>query len=119
LARGFGVGERIISVSIIAFGTSVPELSTSAIAALKKETDISIGNIIGSNIFNVAGILGITSLVKTIPVNQTILSTDMVWMLAITILLLIVMIGKRRQIARWEGLVLILTYSSYIYFLLN
>lgn len=119
LARNFGVGERIISVSIIAFGTSVPELATSAIAALKKETDISIGNIIGSNIFNVAGILGITSIVKPIPVNETILLTDIIWMLAITILLLLVMIGKRKQIARWEGLILIITYSSYIYLLLK
>lgn len=119
LARNFGVSERIISVSIIAFGTSVPELATSAIAALKKETDISIGNIIGSNIFNVAGILGITSLVKEIPVNQTILSSDIIWMLGITVLLFLVMIGKRKRIVRWEGFVLLLSYSLYIYLLLN
>ncbi|MDA3890438.1 MAG: calcium/sodium antiporter [Salinivirgaceae bacterium] len=119
LARSFGVGERIISVSIIAFGTSVPELATSVVAALKKETDISIGNIVGSNIFNVAGILGITSLVTPIPVNEKILSSDVIWMLAITILLFVLLIGKRKQLTRWKGAVLILSYSLYIYILLN
>lgn len=119
LARDFGISERIISVSIIAFGTSVPELSTSAIAALRKETDISIGNIIGSNIFNIGGILGITSLVAKVPANQQIVRTDMLWMLAITLLLFTLMMGKSHKIKRWNGLVLILAYSLYIYVLLN
>jgi len=119
LARSFGIEERVISVSIIAFGTSIPELATSVVAALKKETDISIGNIIGSNIFNVAGILGITALVTPIPVSKTILSVDLLWMLGITILLFVLMIWKKPQISHWGGVVLILSYSFYIYFLLN
>lgn len=119
LARNFGVDERIISVSIIAFGTSVPELSTSIIAALRKESDISLGNIIGSNIFNIAGILGISALITPIPVNQKIIASDMVWMLAISLLLFLLMIGKRQQLTRWKGAVLILSYSLYIYFLLK
>ena len=119
LARGFGIDERIISVSIIAFGTSVPELATSVVAALKKETDISIGNIIGSNIFNVAGIIGITSLVTPITVNERIISSDMLWMLGITVVLFILMISKGKQLSKWKGAILILSYSLYIYFLLK
>ncbi|MBI9068035.1 MAG: calcium/sodium antiporter [Salinivirgaceae bacterium] len=119
LARNFGISERIISVSIIAFGTSVPELSTSVIAAFKKETDISIGNIIGSNIFNIAAILGITSLVAPISVNKVILWSDMLWMLGISLLLLLLMLGKTGRLKRWSGVVLILSYSLYIYFLLK
>ncbi len=119
LARDFGVSERIISVSIIAFGTSVPELATSIVAALKKETDISIGNIIGSNIFNIAGILGITAVTKAIPVNPKILSSDMLWMLAISLLLFLLMIGKSRKISRINGAILISSYCLYIYFLLK
>lgn len=119
IARNLGVSERVISVSIIAFGTSVPELSTSVIAALKKETDISIGNIIGSNIFNIAAILGTTSSVTPVPVSQSTISTDMVWMLGISVLLLLVMVGRNKQISRIGGIVLLLAYCLYIYFLLN
>jgi cation:H+ antiporter len=119
LARNFGVDERIISVSIIAFGTSVPELSTSVVAALRKESDISIGNIIGSNIFNVAGIIGITSLVTPIPVNEKIVNSDMLWMLGISVVLLLLMAGQTKKLNQWKGGILILSYSLYIYFLLN
>lgn len=119
IARDLGVGERIISVSIIAFGTSVPELATSAVAAIKRETDISIGNIIGSNIFNVAGILGITAITKPIPINKEILFNDMIWMLGISLLLFVLMIGKQRKISRLNGLMLISTYGLYLYFLLS
>lgn len=119
IARNLGVGERIISVSIIAFGTSVPELATSVVAAIKRQTDISIGNIIGSNIFNVAGILGITSLIEPIKVNTQILHNDMVWMLGISVLLFLVMIGKRRKISRLNGFMLISAYGLYLFFLLS
>ncbi len=119
IARNLGVSERIISVSIIAFGTSVPELATSIVAALRKETDISIGNIIGSNIFNVAGILGVTAVTKAIPVNPKLLSSDMIWMLGISLLLLFVMIGKRKTVTRLNGAILISSYCLYIYFLLK
>lgn len=119
IARNLGVGERIISVSIIAFGTSVPELATSAVAAIKRQTDISIGNIIGSNIFNIAGILGITALTKPIPVNEQILNNDMIWMLGISVLLFILMIGKQRKISRLNGFILISAYGFYLFFLLS
>lgn len=119
LARDLGVSERIISVSIIAFGTSVPELATSIVAALRKETDISIGNIIGSNIFNIAAILGITSLVTPITVSAAIISSDIIWMLGISLLLFVLMVVKRKELSYWSGGILLLSYSSYIYFLLR
>ena len=114
LARNFGISERVISVSIIAFGTSVPELATSVVAALRKETDISIGNIIGSNIFNIAAILGITSLVTPITVSSVI-----IWMLGISLLLFVLMVLKRKELSYWSGGILILSYSAYLYFLLS
>ncbi len=115
VARRFGVSERVISVTIIAFGTSVPELATSVMAALKKQLDISIGNIIGSNIFNLLGILGITSMIKTIPVSAE-MRFDVIWMLAISMLLLIFMLPYgRAALGRWKGTCLLLTYILYIY----
>lgn len=119
IARGLGVGERIISVSIIAFGTSVPELATSVVAAIKRQTDISIGNIIGSNVFNIAGILGITAVTKAIPVNQDILYNDMIWMIAISVLLFLLMVGKSRKISKLNGIMLISAYGLYLFFLLS
>jgi len=118
LARDFGVSERIISVSIIAFGTSVPELATSIVAAFKKETDISIGNIIGSNIFNILAILGITSFIHPIKVSQSIIEFDMLWMLGISLLLLLTMVGRKKKLTRLNGILLLLSYGIYIYTLL-
>ncbi|TVR73348.1 MAG: sodium:calcium antiporter [Marinilabiliales bacterium] len=115
VAHRFGVSERVISVTIIAFGTSVPELATSVMAALKKQLDISIGNIIGSNIFNLLGILGITSMIKTIPVSAE-MRFDVIWMLAISLLLLIFMLPYgRASLGRWKGTCLLVTYILYIY----
>ena len=114
IAKNWGVSEKVISVTIIAFGTSVPELATSVIAAFKKEMDISIGNIIGSNIFNILSILGITVLIHPIKVNAEALNTDMYWMLCIALLLLIpILIWKK--INRIFGLIFISVYFSYIY----
>lgn len=120
IARAFGVSERVISLSIIAIGTSVPELATSVTAAFKKETDISIGNIIGSNIFNVLGILGVTSVVKTIPASFDIYKLDLFWMIAISFLLFIFILPVRNGILkRWEGAVLVLIYISYVYIIVS
>ena len=89
IAQNFGISERVIGISIVAFGTSVPELATSLVAAFRKETDISIGNIIGSNIFNIWAILGITSVLKPISVNEQIVHIDYWWMLAVAVLLFV------------------------------
>lgn len=115
IARRLDVSERVISVTIIAFGTSVPELATSVMAAVKKHLDISIGNIIGSNIFNIFGILGVTSVIRTIPVSLDLIY-DIYWMMGISALLLIFMLpyGKA-SLNRWKGAILLILYIVYIF----
>jgi cation:H+ antiporter len=113
IAKDFGMEERIIGITIIAFGTSVPELVTSGVAAFRKETDISIGNLIGSNIFNIMAVIGITVIIKPIHVSENTLNIDMIWMLAIALgLLPILLIGKK--INRFKGFLLLSTYVAYI-----
>lgn len=119
LAQSWGVSDRVIGVSIVAFGTSVPELATSLIASLRKETDISVGNIVGSNIFNILAVLGATSVIKPLPINSPGLFTiDLVWMLGLSVLLLLFMIPlSKGMITRWKGALFFLTYLTYLYFL--
>lgn len=118
LAIGWGVSERVVGISIVAFGTSVPELATSLAAALKKEMDISIGNIIGSNIFNVFSILGITAILKPLEVSSRVVTSDMVWMTVVAVLLLLFMIPLRNGvISRWKGSFLLMFYIGYIWIL--
>ena len=118
IAEEFGISQRVISVTMVAVGTSIPEVATSVIAALKKETDISVGNIIGSNIMNVLSVLGITSLISPIKVNAEISRFDIPWMLGISLLLLLLMLpASRSRITRWEGIFMIMIYLLYIYFL--
>ena len=120
LARDFGMSERIISVSLIAVGTSIPELTTSAIAAFRKHTDISIGNIIGSNIFNLGFVLGITSMVKPLEVNPLILSFDIYWLFGIALILMgMLFIPPRLILSRWKGLVMLSIYLIYLYIVLQ
>jgi cation:H+ antiporter len=117
IARTFGVSEHAISVSVIALGTSIPELATSIIAAMRKEMDISIGNIIGSNIFNLFGILGITSLIKEIPVEQSVIHFDVFWLLGISFLLFLFILPIKGGKITWhKGLVFLACYAVYIYF---
>ncbi len=114
LAAYMGVTERVISITVVALGTSLPELVTSAVASFKKETDLAVGNLLGSNIFNVLSILGITSLVKEVEVNVEIREIDMLWMLAITAVVFPMMLIKRR-ISRVEGGILLSIYCVYTY----
>ena len=116
LAGHMGVSEAVISVSMIAIGTSVPELAASVIAAAKKEKAISLGNLIGSNIFNIGSVLGLTSIIKTIPVTEPqILTRDIFWMLAFTAILIpLTLIPKRHQISRFKGFFLVFAYSVFI-----
>jgi len=118
IARNFGVSERIIGVTIIAIGTSLPELVTSVLAALKKETEMALGNILGSNIMNVFSIIGITALIKPIDVASDFIYTDFVWMLGFTVFLLPVM-RINYNISRLNGVALILGYMLYIYFIIS
>ena len=119
IAKKFEVSERVISVSMIALGTSIPELSASIIAALKKEKAISLGNLIGSNIFNIASVLGLTALIKPIPVQAgdlALLDFDIFWMLAISLgLLPLVLLPKKLEINWIKGLTLFLVYITFIY----
>lgn len=113
LAKDFNVSERVIAISMIAFGTSIPELSTSLVAAFRKQTDISIGNIIGSNLFNLLVIFGITSTVKPIEINPACICVDMPWVIATSLLLLPLMLFKKK-FTRPEGAILFCTYIAYI-----
>lgn len=116
LATQLGISERVVSVTVIAVGTSVPELAASLIAAIKKEKAISLGNLIGSNIFNIASVLGLTALIKPIAVQSSeILTNDMFWMLGIAFILLpMLLIPKRSEMGRKEGFVLLAGYSVFI-----
>lgn len=115
IAREYGLSERVIGLTIVAFGTSVPELATSAVAAFKRQMDISIGNIIGSNIFNILGVLGLTSFIKTINVSESILKVDFLWMIGVSILLFVLILPlKKSTIYRWKGLILLSVYVIYI-----
>jgi cation:H+ antiporter len=118
IASEFGVSEHVIGVTIVAFGTSVPELITSVVAACKKHTDISIGNLIGSNIFNILGVLGITSLFKEIPVSLQVINNDIYWLLAISFIIFPIMIIGYK-INRIKGFFLFVSYCIYIYFVVS
>ncbi|MBC6366504.1 calcium/sodium antiporter [Algoriphagus sp. AK58] len=117
ISKNFGVSERVIGVTIVAIGTSLPELITSIIAALSKRTDLALGNILGSNIMNILSIIGITALVKPIAISQAFINSDFLWMLGISILLFPLMRTKMR-ISKVEGSILFLAYLLYLYFLL-
>ena len=117
LAKALGVSERIIGVSIVAIGTSIPELAASVISALKKEKDLSLGNLIGSNIFNIGSVLGITAMIKPIHVlDVKLINNDILWMLATAILLIpLALLPKRNEISWKKGTLYIIFYISYIY----
>ncbi|WBL21466.1 calcium/sodium antiporter [Zunongwangia sp. HRR-M8] len=117
LARDLGVSERIISVTMIAIGTSIPELAASVIAALKKEKALSFGNLIGSNIFNIASVLGITALIKPIVMqSQEVLTNDIYWMIAFSFILVpMALIPKKFLFGRIKGLVILTGYSVFLY----
>lgn len=117
IALILGVSEAVIGVTMIAIGTSVPELAASVIAAVKKEKAISLGNLIGSNIFNIGSVLGVTSIIKTIPVTEPlILSRDIFWMLLFAVsIFVLALLPKRNQINQIKGLVLVVLYGVFIF----
>ena len=116
LAEELSISEAVISVSVIAIGTSVPELATSVVAIVKKEKGISVGNILGSNIFNIGSVLGITSLIKPIIVSKEIFERDIVWMILFAILLiLLAIIPKKNHLGKLKGAVLLILYFYFLY----
>ncbi|MBC8399709.1 calcium/sodium antiporter [Flavobacteriaceae bacterium] len=116
LAKSIGVSEAVISVSVIAIGTSIPELATSVIAIAKNEKGISIGNLIGSNIFNIGSVLGLTTIIKPILITDSnILDRDIVWMLVFAFLVLILsLFPKKNNITKTKGFLLVVLYSGFI-----
>ncbi|HYE44311.1 MAG TPA: calcium/sodium antiporter [Caulobacter sp.] len=117
LARSYGVSDAIVGLTIVAVGTSMPELVTSVIAALRKQGDVALGNIIGSNLYNLLGILGLTAIIKPIPVPQEMLGVD-VWVLAGATAAVILFALRGMRISRIEGLILTAGYGAYMAWLL-
>jgi len=117
IASVFGVSERIIGITVIAIGTSLPEMATSVIAAINKKTDIAVGNILGSNIMNILAIIGATAVIRPIPVSDGFLDQDFYWMLGLTFILFpILKTGDR--VSRMEGIFLFVGYFTYIFIIL-
>ena len=116
LAQQMGVSERVIAVTMIAVGTSVPELAASVIAALKREKAISLGNLIGSNIFNIASVLGITAVIQPIEVKSpSLLNNDIFWMLAFAgILIPLAFIPRSFELGRYKGVIIFVGYATFI-----
>lgn len=117
LALEFGVTERVIGVTVVSIGTSVPELAASIIAIIKKEKAISLGNLIGSNIFNILAVIGITSIITPISLSdERLLTSDIYWMLGISFILLpMVFIPKKFNLNWKHGIVLLIAYGVFIY----
>lgn len=113
LARAFGMTERLIGLTIVAIGTGTPELATSIVAARRGQSEIALGNVIGSNIFNVLGILGVTALVSPLTISPQMLGSDMWWMLGLS-LALFPMMRSRAVVSRVEGGMLLLAYGTYL-----
>jgi cation:H+ antiporter len=113
LARVAGLSERVIGLTIVAAGTGTPELATSLMAARRGQGEIALGNVIGSNIFNILGILGVTAVVQPIAVGAAMVSSDMVWMLGFSAMLF-PMMRTRSEVSRLEGGFLVLAYGTYL-----
>ena len=118
LARQVGVSERIIGVSIVAIGTSIPELAASIISALKKEKDLSFGNLVGSNIFNIGSVLGLTAMIKPIHItNLKLINVDILWMLGISALIIpLALLPKKHKISWLKGSIYLGLYIIYMYY---
>jgi len=120
LANSFGISERIIGITVVSVGTSIPELVTSLVAVFNKEKSISLGNLLGSNIFNVFAVLGITSLVTPLTVlDQSIINYDIYVMLFFAAIILpLIFFPKKLVLGRKEGIIILLFYTLYVYQLL-
>ena len=120
IAESFDISERVISVSLVALGTSIPELATSLVAAFRKESNLAIGNLIGSNIFNVLAVLGITSIITPIQLSDSPIMIDYLWMMSSIILLgVFIYILSKKILTRIEGTCMFLFYIIFMIFLLK
>jgi cation:H+ antiporter len=116
LAEALGISELVIGLTVVAIGTSLPELATSLVAAVRRQTDIAVGNVIGSNIFNLAGVLGVSATVKPIAVAPEVLTAEFPAVVILSVLVLVVALFPlakgRIGIRRWEGAILLGTYIA-------
>ena len=119
LATSWGMSERLIGLTIVSIGTSLPELATSVVAARKKNTDIAVGNIVGSNIFNVFLILGATAVINPVPFQEGAMTDILVNILVSLMLFMFIFTGKGRRLERWEGVIFIGLYLGYIGYLVS
>ena len=115
-ANQINISEAVISVSIVAIGTSIPELAASLVAIAKNEKGISVGNLIGSNIFNIGSVLGITAIIKDIPIAEEIIQRDILWMMAFTVLIMALsVLPEKNKISKYKGLVMLVGYFVFIF----
>ena len=113
LARGWGVSEAVIGLSLIALGTSLPELSTTVVAAFHRSSEVIIGNVIGSNLFNILAILGFTALLTDIPVNPQFIVFD-IWVMVGCAILLWLFVWTKATMSRYFGIALLISYVAYL-----
>ena len=113
IARAYGVSDTVIGLTLVAIGTSMPELATTVMAALRRQADIALGNVIGSNLFNLLGIIGVASLVGPITVDPEFLRIDL-WVMLGASLMLIPFVYLRRDITRLWGILLCAIYAGYM-----
>jgi cation:H+ antiporter len=119
IAKNYGLSDKLIGLTILAVGTSLPELATSAVAAYKKNTDIAIGNVVGSNIFNIFFILGVTGLIRPLPYDN-VMNFDLYVLAASTIVLMIFMFTlNTSKLDRWEAFLMLISYLAYTIFLIG
>lgn len=115
-AKQINISEAVISVTLVAIGTSVPELAASLVAIAKNEKGISVGNLIGSNIFNIGSVLGITAVIKDIPIAQEIIQRDIVWMLMFaTIIMVLSVLPEKNKISKYKGIIMLVGYFIFIF----
>ena len=119
IAQAFGLSESFIGLTVVAVGTSLPELFTSALAAYRRNIDIAVGNVVGSNIFNLLWILGVSALIRPLPFDVVSNSDIVMMILASTLLILAMPIGRKNAIDRWNGIFFLLVYVSYIAYLVT
>ena len=115
-ANQINISEAVISVSIVAIGTSIPELAASLVAIAKNEKSISVGNLIGSNIFNIGSVLGITAIIKDIPIADEIIQRDIIWMMVFTVLIMVLsVLPEKNKISKYKGFIMLVGYFVFIF----
>lgn len=120
IAESFSISERLISISLVALGTSIPELATSLVAAFRKEANLAVGNLIGSNIFNVLAVLGITSIITPVHLKDISIIDDYIWMMSSILLLgMFIYLLSRKVLTRIEGFFMLLFYVVFMFYLLT